>query len=54
MVDNAVRENVREVAASIKESQPILAHEVETDTVKVDGARHDLDSKAVELIDSPR
>jgi carbonic anhydrase len=53
-LDNAVRENVREVVAAIKESQPILAHEVEAGKVKVVGARYDLDTGTVEWLDSPK
>lgn len=51
-VDNAVRENVRQVANRLRESEPILAHLVHSGKLKVIGAYYNLESGAVEILDS--
>ena len=50
-VDNAVRANVREVAARLKKAGPVLAERVTDGTLKVAGARYDLDTGRVEIIE---
>lgn len=49
-VDAAVRANVELTAAQLRESKPILAEMVEKGEIKIVGARYDLDTGAVELI----
>lgn len=49
-LDNAVRANVRNVVRSLKTSHPILAEKVASGEIKVVGARYDLDSGKVELV----
>lgn len=49
-LDNAIRANVRNVVQSLKSSHPILAEKVESGAIKVVGARYDLDTGAVELL----
>ena len=50
-VDNAVRAHVREVAALLNEAGPILAERVKAGKLKVAGARYDLDTGRVEVIE---
>jgi carbonic anhydrase len=50
-VDNAIRENVRQVTEKLRESAPILAELVHEGKVKVVGAYYHLESGKVELID---
>ncbi|MBI5014520.1 MAG: carbonic anhydrase [Deltaproteobacteria bacterium] len=50
LVDNAVAANVQNVTAQLKASQPLLAKLVEEGTLKIVGARYDLDSGVVDLI----
>lgn len=50
VVDNAVKENVRQVVAEIRTSEPVLAKLVKSGKVKVIGARYDLDSGRVQLV----
>lgn len=49
-VDNAVRENVREVAAKLSASDPVLAPLVKSGELQIAGARYDLDDGKVELL----
>ncbi len=49
-IDNAVRENVRNVVAQLNAAGPILAEEVKAGKLKVVGARYDLDTGKVEII----
>ena len=49
-IDNAVRANVRDVARTLRASDPILSHFVHDGKVKVVGGRYDLDSGKVELL----
>ena len=50
-VDNSIRENVKMVAKQLEESKPILNELIEAGKLKVVGARYDLDSGQVELIE---
>ncbi len=50
-VENAVRENVRQVVTRLRESEPILAHMVSHGTIKVVGAYYYLETGRVELLD---
>ncbi len=50
-VDNAVRANVREVVAQLKAAGPVLAERVTAGKLKVAGARYDLDTGRVEIIE---
>lgn len=52
-VDNAVRANVRLVTRQLETSAPILASLVKAGRLKVVGARYDLDTGKVELLDRP-
>lgn len=49
-LDNAVRANVELSVEQIKTSLPVLAKQVESGTLKVIGARYDLDEGKVEMI----
>ena len=49
--DNAVRANVREVVARLKAAGPVLAERVTDGKLKVAGARYDLDTGRVEIIE---
>ncbi|MCC7478141.1 carbonic anhydrase [bacterium] len=51
LVENAVRENVRQVVNRLRESEPILAHMVKEGKLKVVGAYYYLESGRVELLD---
>ena len=46
-----MREHVREVTAQLKKAGPVLAERVTAGTLKVAGARYDLDSGRVEIIE---
>jgi carbonic anhydrase len=50
-VDNAVRQNVRDVVKQLRAAGPILAEHVHAGGLKVMGARYDLDTGRVELVD---
>ena len=50
VVDNAVKENVKLVVSELDNSQPVLAKLVKAGTVKVVGARYDLDTGKVEIV----
>lgn len=54
LLDNAVRANVRLVVKQVRHSQPTLAELVRTGRLKVVGARYDLDTGKVELLDAPK
>jgi carbonic anhydrase len=49
-VDNAVRANVRLAVQQLQDSQPILAPRVADGSLRVAGARYDLESGRVEVI----
>lgn len=49
-LDNAVRANVANVVAQLKNTGPILAPRIKSGEVKVVGARYDLDTNKVEII----
>jgi len=51
LLDNAVRANIQLVVDQVKTSQPTLAHLVREGRLKVVGARYDLDTGRVELIE---
>jgi len=50
VVDNAVKENVRQVVAEIRTSEPVLEKLVKSGKIGVIGARYDLDSGRVQLV----
>lgn len=50
-VDNAVRAQVLEVAEQLRKAGPVLAERVKADKLKVAGARYDLDTGRVEVIE---
>jgi len=50
VVDNAVKENVRQVVAEIRKSEPVLEKLVKSGKIQVIGARYDLDSGKVQLV----
>ena len=50
-VDNAVREHVREVTAQLAKAGPVLAERVKAGSIKVVGARYDLDTGRVQFIE---
>lgn len=50
-VDNAVREHVREVTAHLAKAGPVLAERVKAGSLKVTGARYDLDTGRVQFIE---
>ena len=50
VVDNAVKENVRQVVAEIRSSEPVLAKLVKSGKIRVIGARYDLDSGKVQVV----
>lgn len=49
-VDNAVRENVREMVVKLCASDPVLAPLVKSGELQIVGARYDLDDGGVELL----
>lgn len=49
-VDNAVRANVAQVAATLRSSKPLLRELAEDGRLKVVGARYDLDTGVVEVL----
>lgn len=49
-LDNAVRANVQLVVEQLKSSDPILSHLVKDGKIKIVGARYDLESGKVEMI----
>jgi carbonic anhydrase len=49
-LDNAVRANVRLVASQIRNSQPVLAGLIARGTLRVAGARYDLETGIVDLV----
>ena len=52
LLDNAVRENVRRVVARLRTaSEPMLLDPLQAGTLRVVGARHDLDEGVVEFFD---
>ena len=53
LLDNAINENVLRVVEQIKTSEPILAHEVENDGLKVLGARYNLAPGTVQWLSKP-
>ena len=50
-VDNAVRAQVLEVVGQLQKAGPVLAERVKADKLKVAGARYDLDTGRVEVIE---
>ena len=50
--ENAMRENVRRVVTQLKDDAPVLSDRVHAGTLQVVGARYDLDTGTVELIES--
>ncbi len=50
-VDNAVRAQVVEVVGQLQKADPVLAERVKAGKLKVAGARYDLDSGRVEIIE---
>ena len=50
-VDNAVRAQVRGVVAQLQSADPVLAERVKAGKLKVVGARYDLDTGRVEVLD---
>jgi carbonic anhydrase len=54
LLDNAVRANVRLVADHLRAAEPILAPSVRAEQVKIVGARYDLDTGEVELLERNR
>ena len=50
-MDNAVRAHVLEVAGQLEKAGPVLAARVKADKLKVVGARYDLDTGKVEVIE---
>lgn len=51
LLDAAVRENVRRVAARLRDEGPILAEKVRTGALRIVGARYDLDDGMVDFFD---
>lgn len=51
LLDNAVKENVKNVVKQLKTSEPILAKMVNDGKLEVVGAYYDLDSGAVSLVE---
>ncbi|HEY9855423.1 MAG TPA: carbonic anhydrase [Stenomitos sp.] len=51
LLDNAVRANIRLVVDQVRTSQPTLAHLVHEGRLKVVGARYDLDTGRVEVLE---
>ena len=49
-LDNAVRANVQNVVKQLRSTGPILAEKIEDGSVKVVGARYDLDTGSVEVL----
>lgn len=54
LLDNAVRANVRLVVEQLKASEPLLSHLVHEGKLKVVGARYDLDTGRVELLEAAK
>jgi carbonic anhydrase len=52
-VEGAMRANIELTAAQLRESGPVLAKLVEEGALKVVGARYDLDTGVVEMVDPP-
>ena len=50
VVDNAVKENVRQVVTEIRTSEPVLEKLVKSGKIRVIGARYDLDSGRLQLV----
>ena len=50
-LDAAVRRNVKDVVSSLEHSEPLLAEWVRAGKVKVVGARYDLDTGEVTLVE---
>jgi len=51
IIDNAVRANVRLVMRKLEAHVPVLATGIQADRVKIVGARHDLDTGDIELLE---
>jgi carbonic anhydrase len=51
IIDNAVRANVRLVMRKLEAHVPVLAASMQADRVKIVGARHDLDTGDIELLE---
>ncbi|HTE86882.1 MAG TPA: carbonic anhydrase [Dehalococcoidia bacterium] len=51
LVDNTVRANIKQSAAQLRSSEPILAEEIHAGHLKVAGIYYSLDTGAVEVID---
>jgi carbonic anhydrase len=49
-LDNAVRANIRNTVERLKHADPILAGKIQSGAVKIVGARYDLDSGKVEVV----
>ncbi|HZO28580.1 MAG TPA: carbonic anhydrase [Chloroflexota bacterium] len=54
LLDNSVRANVRLIADHLRTTEPILAPSVRADQVKIVGARYDLDTGEVEILERNR
>ena len=51
LVDNAVRENVRQVVARLRTTGPILSEAIQAGRLRIVGARYDLDDGSVDFFD---
>ena len=53
-LDNAVRQNIRDVVTQLKADKPVLADLVKTGKVEIVGAYYNLDTGTVTFLDAPK